>query len=194
MIAHRIDRFMRRAGGDRAPACRPGSAPVARGCEMRSIAATISEGSAIRPGPYSPHAISPLIRPDTSTPSPLSGARLRWRRRMVPHAHVHRRRDQHLLVGGKERRRGKIIGKAVAILAMRSALAGATTSRSAARDNSICPISTSSVRLKRSVWTFSPVRLATDSGVTNCSAALVMMARTRDLALRQAGGSSSRLL
>ena len=44
---------------------------------MASTAATISSGSAMRPGPYSPQAISPSSGPTVSTPSAASVARLR---------------------------------------------------------------------------------------------------------------------
>ena len=54
---------------------------------------------------------------------------------------------------------------------------GATT-RSAARESSICPINASSVRLKRSSRTASPLSVAADKGVMNSSAASVMTTRT----------------
>ena len=59
-----------------------------------------------------------------------------------------------------------------ASLAIRSAVAGATTTRSAERDSWIWPISASSVRLNRSWKTFSPDSDATESGVTNSRAGL----------------------
>ncbi len=65
-----------------------------------------------------------------------------------------------------------------AILARMSALAGATTSRSASRDSWMWPISASSVSEKSSRYTLSSLSAATDSGVTNCSAALVRTQRT----------------
>lgn len=65
----------------------------------------------------------------------------------------------------------------VAILAMRSAVAGATTIRSVERDSAIWPISASSVSENRSVKQRSPASDETESGVTNASPALVRMQR-----------------
>ena len=55
----------------------------------------------------------------------------------------------------------------LAILARMSALAGATTRRSAARDSWMWPISASAVSAKRSLWTFSSLKASSDRGVTN---------------------------
>ena len=65
-----------------------------------------------------------------------------------------------------------------AILASRSAVAGATTISAASRDSRMWPISRSSLRSNSSVNTRSPVSAPTDSGVMNSCAALVMTART----------------
>ena len=73
-----------------------------------------------------------------------------------------------------------------AILASRSAVAGATTIRSASRDRRMWPISRSSSRSNSSAKTRSLVSAPTDSGVTNSCAALVMTARTAIPALAQA--------
>ena len=129
----------------------PASRPVA-GASSASIAARISCGSAMRPTPTSPQAMSPGIGPDHAD---AVGAQLRDvapRRRMPPHLRVHGRRDQHRLVGREQqrsrpdRRRGP-----PAILAIRSAVAGATTTRSASRDSRMWPISASSVSENRSL-------------------------------------------
>ena len=58
----------------------------------------------------------------------------------------------------------------LASLARRPAVAGATTTRSASRDNSMCPMAASSVSENRSSCTRSPDRLATDNGVMKCRA------------------------
>ena len=73
-----------------------------------------------------------------------------------------------------------------AILARRSAVAGATTIKSASRDRRICPISASSLRSKRSVKTFSSVSTESESGVTNSAPPRVRIARTRRAPLLQA--------
>ena len=131
---------------------RPASGPRARLSTAPRWRHRISAGSAIRPGPNSPHAISPSLGPTSAMPSRLEPARdcaasphaatcaHSWRARSAPSCRS---------PAGRSRRdhwRGP-----AAILAMRSAVAGATTTRSAERDNSIWPISISSVRLKRSV-------------------------------------------
>ena len=119
---HGIDRLVCRAGRDHdAP---PASAPVRRADSRRqrngrrrlstpSIAATIASGSAIRPGPNSPHAISPSSGPTNSDAVGAQRGDIALGRRMQPHAHVHRRRDQHALVGRQQRGRGQIVGEAV---------------------------------------------------------------------------------
>ena len=61
----------------------------------------------------------------------------------------------------------------VAILAIRSAVAGATTTRSATRLSWICPISASSPKSNRSRYSFCPASAETDKGVTNSSPARV---------------------
>ncbi len=61
-----------------------------------------------------------------------------------------------------------------AILAIRSAVAGATTTRSADRDNWIWPISASAVRSNSAPCTFSPATADIVSGVTNSAAAAVI--------------------
>ena len=80
-----------------------------------------------------------------------------------------------------------------AILPIRSAVAGATTIRSDERDSSICPISASSVRSKRSVNTRSPASAEIDRGVTNSCAARVSTGVTAAPALRKSRVSSSAL-
>ncbi len=64
-----------------------------------------------------------------------------------------------------------------AILASRSAVAGATTTRSASRESRMCPISASSVSENSSVNTFSPLSVASESGVTNSCPPAVRMQR-----------------
>ena len=73
-----------------------------------------------------------------------------------------------------------------AILASRSAVAGATTISAASRDSRMWPISRSSLRSNSSVNTRSPVSAPTDSGVTNSCAARVMHRAHGNPALAQA--------
>ncbi len=68
--------------------------------------------------------------------------------------------------------------KPMAAFAIKSAVAGATTRRSASRERRIWPISCSAVRSNRSPNTRSPESAPTDSGVTNCLAASVRITRT----------------
>ena len=154
------------------------------GARALVMASTISTGSAIRPGPNSPHAISPSPGPTKRIPRDFSVATL---------ASVAGCRHIRTFMAGATRTGLSVASKAVearssarpcAILAMRSAVAGATTRRSAARDSWMWPISISSVRLNRAVCTFSPERLASERGVTNSSAARVRMVRTRQPRVR----------
>ena len=80
-----------------------------------------------------------------------------------------------------------------AMRASRSALAGATTSRSAARESWIWPISLSSVSEKRSVYTLDSLSAWTDSGVTNWAAARLSTQVTPQPAPRSRRISSSAL-
>ncbi len=148
---------------------RPASGPAAP--SARSTAATISATSAMRPGPYSPQAIAPSTGPIRSTPSASSVAALR---RVAGCSHM-----RTFIAGAISTRVSVAISRVEArssaapwaIFDIRSAVAGATTTRSAARDSSICPISASSVRSKRSRYTLRAASAAALSGVTNCSAA-----------------------
>ena len=113
-VAHRIDRLVRRARRDehalarerpRSPAC----------ASMASAAATISSGSAMRPTPASPRsAISPAFGPTTRDAVGDELREIALRRRMLPHARVHRRRDQHRPVGREQHGGGEIVGMAAA--------------------------------------------------------------------------------
>ncbi len=127
---------------------RPDSAPSA--AIKDSMAARISAGSAIRPRPNSLQAMAPSLGPTCFTPRAASLARLSW---VAPWCHI------RTFIAGAISTGLSVASKAVvarssamplAILAMMSALAGATTSRSAARLSWICPISLSSVSEKRS--------------------------------------------
>ena len=95
--ADRVERLAGAAGGDEhAPA---GEASAARAAARRGAA--ISSGSAIRPTPHSPSAVSPSSGPTSSTPRASERLGVRARRRVRPHARVHRRRDEHRARGAR---------------------------------------------------------------------------------------------
>ena len=113
-------------------------------------AAKIASGSAIRPGPNSPHAIAPSSGPTKARRPPPALARLRW---VAACSHI------RTFIAGAISTGLSVASSAVearsparppAAFAIRSAVAGATTTRSADRDSSMWPICASSVRLKRS--------------------------------------------
>ena len=113
-VAHRIDRLVRRARRDDDALAGERLVSTAARAEQPSIAATISSGSAMRPMPASPlSAISPAFGPTVATPSAMSCAEIALRRRMRPHARVHRRREQDLPVGREQHRGREIVGVAV---------------------------------------------------------------------------------
>ncbi len=102
-----------------------------------SIAATIAGGSAMRPGPNSPSDNSPSSGPTTSAPSARAVARLR---RIAGCSHI------RTFIAGASSTRLSVASKSVlarslawpcASFAIRSAVAGATTTRSAARLSSM---------------------------------------------------------
>ena len=110
----------------------------------------MSGTSARRPKPNSPQAMGPSAGPQTITPSSRSCARLR---RVAGCSHI-----RTFMAGAISTRLSVAISTVEArssaspatILPIRLAVAGTTATRSAARDSSICPISASSVRSKRS--------------------------------------------
>ena len=109
------------------------------------MAARISSGSAIRPGPHSPQAMSPSFGPTVATPRPSSVRRFAW---VAGCCHM------RTFIAGAASTGLSVASSAVlarssampaAMRASRSAVAGATTTRSASRDNRMWPISLSSV-------------------------------------------------
>ncbi len=115
------------------------------------MAAKIVSGSAIRPGPYSPQAMAPSSGPTMETPSCFKVARFRW---VAGCSHM------RTFMAGAISTALSVASRVVearssawplAALAIRSAVAGATTTRSAERDSSMWPISCSSVR-ENSSW------------------------------------------
>ena len=160
---------------------------------MRSISATIASGSGSRPLPYSPQAISPSSGSITCTPSARSMARLRW---VALWCHM------RTFIAGTASTGLSVASSSVvarssaipfAIFARILAVAGATTTSSACRDNWICPISRSAFRSNRSSNTWSSVNTPRLSGVTNCLALSVSTARTAIPRLRNPRTSSNDL-
>ena len=192
-VAHRVDRLMRRAGGDDDLPARQRLRPVS---SSASMAATISSGSAMRPSPASPlSAISPCAGP-TKRDAVLAQRRaVAARGRMRPHLRVHRRRHQHRLVGGEQHGRGEIVGDG----RWRASPSGRRwpaprRSGRLSRDSRIWPTSCSSWRSNRSVKTWSADSAPTDSGVTNSCAAAVITHAHRGAALAQPADQVERLV
>jgi hypothetical protein len=157
---------------------RPASRPAALGPSSVSMAPMISPGSAMRPSPYSPQAISPSLGPTNAMPSSPSRATFR-----LVAACCHMRTfmagaASTFLSVASSTAVARSSARPCAILARRSAVAGATTTRSASRDSRMCPISTPSLRSKRSVNAFSSDSTESDRGVTKSAPPLVRIART----------------
>ena len=102
-----------------------------------AMAARIAAGSAMRPGPLSPSARGPSSGPTNETPSSARRARLR---RVAGWRHI------RVFMAGAARTGPSVASSAVvarssampwAIFAMMSAVAGATTARSASRASRI---------------------------------------------------------
>ena len=114
-----VDRLARAARGDEhAP---PGERGGASSCSAR---AAISSGSAMRPTPHSPSAVSPSSGPTSSTPRATQRLDVRARRRVRPHARVHRRRDEHRAAMGERRLGQQVVGEPVGELRERVRRAG----------------------------------------------------------------------
>jgi hypothetical protein len=114
------------------------------------IASKIAAGSAIRPGPNSPQAMAPSSGPTNRTPSAFRVAKLR---RVAACSHIRTFMAGAISTGLSVASRvvdARSSARPPAAFAIRSAVAGATTTRSAERESSMWPISASSVREKRS--------------------------------------------
>ena len=135
-----------------------------------------------------------VLGADEGDPVGLELRDVALRRRMRPHPHVHRRGDQHPLVGGEQRRRGEIVGEAVRHLGEK--IGGCRRDDDAGRPSATVrygPSRASSARLNRSWRTGAPLSAAADSGVTKCSAAGVSMAWTVGAAFAQPADQFERL-
>ena len=103
-------------------------------------------GSGNLPGPYSPHAIGPSSGSMTVTPRTRKVAMLAW---VAACCHM-RTFIAGTTTTGLSVASNTVVARSsampAAILATRSAVAGQTSTRSAARDNWMWPISASSLR------------------------------------------------
>ena len=136
-------------------------------------ASAMSTGSSIRPGPNSPHACSPSAGPRTVAPSACSRATLRC---VAGCSHI-------LLFIAGARKSGAVVArhsvvsrssaKPFASLARMFAVAGAMTTASAQRANSMWPIAASASASHKSVRGRLPARACSAVGVTNRCAFLV---------------------
>ena len=133
----------------------------------------------MRPVPASPaSAISPALGPTTATPSAMSCARLR---RVAACSHM-----RGFIAGAISTGRSVASSTAEArssawppaILAIRSAVAGATTTRSVSRASRMWPTSSSLAVSNRSVNVRVPASAPAASGVMNSCAAAVSTQRT----------------
>ena len=162
--------------------CLPASGPGPP--SAASIAARIASGSGSRPGPYSPQAISPSSGSRMVTPSARSRATLRF---VASCCHI-----RTFIAGAASTflsvASSRVVARSsaipAAIFASRSAVAGQTTTRSASRDSWIWPISASSLRSQRLVWTGCSDKAASVIGVTNWAPPAVSTQRTLPPALR----------
>ena len=127
---------------------RPDSRKPARKWAVTAL--TMSNGSAMRPSPYSPHAMSPSSGPISTTPRAASVVMLS---RVAACCHM------RTFIDGATRTGLSVASNAVvarssampcAMRAMMLAVAGATSTTSASRESWIWPISCSSVSENRS--------------------------------------------
>ena len=112
-VAHRIDGLVRRPGGDDDLAARERAVRQTR--LVAAIKALDGGKDVCRfahpPGPELAAGHVALFGPREQHAILLQRGDVSLGRTVLPHAHVHGRRDQHRLVGGHQRSRGKIIGK-----------------------------------------------------------------------------------
>ena len=107
--AHRVERLARAAGRDQHAAARRADRP---GRSSAATAAWMSPGGARRPAPVSPSASSPCSGPTITAPRAPQQLDGGLRGRVLPHAHVHRRRDDEA-AGQRQRRLGQhVVGQA----------------------------------------------------------------------------------
>ena len=104
-----VDRLAGAAGGDEHAL----AGEAARREQLRRPGAAISPGSAIRPTPHSPSAVSPSSGPTSSMPRARERLGVRARRRVRPHARVHRGREEHRAAVGQRGLDEDVVGEPV---------------------------------------------------------------------------------
>ena len=104
-VAHRIDRLMRRSAGDQRML--PGSGRDGR--QQRLDRRQDRRRFGQPPGAEFVAGHRALVRADDMNAARGEQRHVRLRRRVQPHPHIHRRRDQHRLVGRQQQRRGQIV-------------------------------------------------------------------------------------
>src|SRR6185369_11909452 len=163
----RVDRLVGRARGDQDVLAGEGHLPGRK--PFWPSQSSMSCGSGRRPGPYSPHAISPSAGSITLTPSALSWATLRW---VAACSHM-RTFIAGATTTGLSVASSRVVARSsampAAILASKSAVAGQTRMKSAARDSWMWPISTSSLSSHSESWTWLSARVPRLIAVTKCS-------------------------
>ena len=187
MIAHRIDRFVRRPGSYQHGFTRE----VLRDAEPLQCRRddVLGLGQSTR-ADHAACQISAAGLDDEHAALPQH-FKVGLRRRMLPHVYVHGRSHNHRRLGREVERREKIVGDALGELRDDvSAVAGATSKASIDCATAMCSTAESrfgcsSPRRKCPVMTFSPDSAAKVSGRTNSCAASVMMTCTRDATLLQ---------
>ena len=103
-----------------------------------SAAAKISSGSGSRPGPVSAAGEPAGRRVEHDHAALAQGRDVGLGRGVVPHLGVHRRREQHRAPRRQQREVSRSSARPCAARASRSAVAGATTTRSASRPSRTC--------------------------------------------------------
>ena len=153
----------------------PASAPPSNRAMTR---AAISSGSSIRPGPTSPHAWSPSPGPSISTPRSSSANTFA---RVAPACHICRFIAGASTSGAVVARHRVVRRSSASPCASRAstlAVAGATSTMSAHRASSMCPIPASACSSSSSQCTGLEESAWNVSGVTNSRAAAVITTRT----------------
>ena len=157
------------------------------------IRASRSAGSSIRPGPVSPQACPPSSGPHICNPRDCSRAIFDW---VAAFSHM------AWFIAGATARAAVVARQSVAnrssaspwaIRARKSALAGATRTRSAQRASSICPIAASCSGSNSRTLTGWPDKACKVIGVMNSVAAGVITTRTSACSLRNRRTSSAAL-
>ncbi len=189
-VAHRIDRLARRARRDHGALAgqwfSTGGARLQQRPRWRRRSLPASD---MRPGPNSLQAMAPSLGPMKWIPRCFSVSTLATVAACGPHAHVHRGRRQHRLVGGEQHGRGEIVGHARRHARQDVGRGGRHPPAGRHRARAGCGPS----RFRRSARTCrcrraSSVSACSDSGVTNLRAGLGEHATHRGTAFAQAAG------